>query len=383
MGADVLLVIGNRGLFDGVNDEQRGSDAEFASLAHIPTALVINASGYGPSISAAIKGFTDCSTSFPLAASILNEVPMCEDLDERKQMFTRAIVERGLEPPLGIVPNFETDVSLPERSISQKVNDTSLPRQFYLQASELVANHIDIDRVIAVAQQAPKVQMPEFNLEYASRRARIAVTDDGCFNLCFQDNLDLLRHFGAELKTFSPLADESLPRNTGAVYVTGAFLGGYARDLEKNSSIKESLRDFVAGGGVLYSEGAGTAYLCRSYVDPKTGDVVEGVGILPGEAVPTDRLLEKKDMETLEESILGGPELFLRVVDVGDWGLKPNERILRTVSILPGVNGNPKGDLEGFSPSAQTFCTFSFPHFGSNPQIAKNIVDAAEVFKKI
>ncbi|MCB0311072.1 MAG: hypothetical protein KDD42_07545, partial [Bdellovibrionales bacterium] len=62
VGADIVLVHGNRGLFDGeAPDIIAGSDAEMAKLIGAPVALVIDARGFGSSLAAVVRGFTESS----------------------------------------------------------------------------------------------------------------------------------------------------------------------------------------------------------------------------------------------------------------------------------------------------------------------------------
>ena len=147
------------------------------------------------------------------------------------------------------------------------------------------------------AALAPHFRLAEF-LELASRRlfgrvagglfrervltkpVRIAVAHDEAFSHHFPDTLDLLESQGATVNVFSPLRSESLPQGTDVVYLGCGQLERHVNELAANVCIKESLWRHVAGGGRVYAESAGLAYLCREVVMPGGGHW-SMVGLLP------------------------------------------------------------------------------------------------------
>ena len=72
-GADVCVVEGMMGLFDGY-DRDRGSSAEIAATVGLPIVLVVDAHGAAWSLAALIHGFTDFCRDARVCGVIFNKV---------------------------------------------------------------------------------------------------------------------------------------------------------------------------------------------------------------------------------------------------------------------------------------------------------------------
>lgn len=382
VGADLVLIEGQYGLFDGGARAAylSGIDSEIAALTKTPVVLVFDARGFGSSVVALLKGFGDFAQGFNILGAIANRMPNDPELfQDKRQNFNDALAIAGMPPLLGVLPEMAGDERMPSGIISQRRNTGLLARQFLVDLGQIISQNVDIDRLVSIAQSAQEIKIDEFEHKPASRRARIAVSDDSAFNICFQDNLDLLRFYGAELVPFSPLADATLPARIGGIYITGGFLGEYGQELSANQSIKRSIRDFADSGGLVYSEGAGTVYLGKEYETPDK-QIFEGVGILSCSAVPGQEQLEYCESVTIEESIFGRQGLIVKNVSTNDWRIIRDDNCMKVLRIArPGASAI----LEGYSPGAQVLSTLSFCHFGSNPVLAKNLVDAASVVSKL
>jgi cobyrinic acid a,c-diamide synthase len=293
-------------------------------------------------------------------------------------------------PPMcGWLPEVAFSTQLPVRGASQRHNQTVLPMAFLTELAQLVEAHVDIDQLLALARSAPTVACEGELPQPCARRCRIAVTDDPCFSVGYQDNLALLQHFGAEPVSFSPLLDGRLPARIGGVYLTGAFLHEYGEELSRNESMRDALRQFAEAGGVVYSEGAGTAYLCRSFQLERGGTRHPGVGLIPLDAVCAADPARELEVSISEDSILGAVGTVVRGVDVGEWRLESppegvSSHLLLTLHVehrdRASLQANPQ--LEGYSSFGQQCSTFHFLHFGSAPDVARSLVEAAAVARR-
>ncbi|MFM1847494.1 MAG: hypothetical protein RL417_968 [Pseudomonadota bacterium] len=378
IGADIVLIDGKRGLYDGVTPGSlRGSDAEVAAITGSPVALVVDARGFGSSLTALVRGFGEFAADFHLAGVLLNRVSLSEELEApNTDFFAAGFQVAGMDPPLGGMPELGPAAGvLTPSGITEQENLTSLPRQFFVDLSHTVSRSIDVERLVQCAGAVGEIEVGDESVRPLSRRTRIAVAEDACFNVCFQDNLDLLRFYGAEIVPFSPLADGEIPRKVGGVYLPGGCIGAYGEELAGNASMMRALGEFATAGGLIYAEGAGCAYLAREF-EGAGNTRFAGVGVLPGIARRSDESLGYIESVTAEESILGRAGLIIKGVATNGFTFTADDRVLRVIR-TGRVGSTPV--MEGFSPGAQIFAAFSFHHFGSNPSVARNIVDACEV----
>lgn len=383
VGADIVMIEGNAGLYDGWSPGSlRGSDAEIASITKSPVILVADVRGFGNSLVALLKGYCEFAKGFDVAGVIANRIQRGDEVETQdKVYFDCALQAAGLSSLLGAVPEIRGAVPMPRMLASQNENKTSLPRQFIVDVGNLVSDHIDVDGLIMRANNVASVRFEDYEDLPSGRRCKIALSDDSCFSVGFQDNLDLLKYYGAELVAFSPLADMALPRKIGGIYISGAYLNEYGRELAANESMKQSIREFADSGGIIYTEGGGSAYLCSEFQPDPAGEILQGVGIIPACAVYEPKeTFSYADSVTVEESVFGRQGLIVKGISTGEWRLKSDAQLLKALRI--SVAGNPAYQ-EGYSPGAQILSTFMFAHWGSNPIIAKNIVDGAEVVKRL
>ena len=111
----------------------------------------------------------------------------------------------------------------------------------------------------------------------------VAVAFDEAFNCYFPDTLDLLELSGATVVDFSPLRDESLPPGTDLVYFGCGHPERYAATLTENHCLTLAIRDHLCGGGRVYAEGGGLAYLCQ-YMETLDGRRTPMIGAIPAVA---------------------------------------------------------------------------------------------------
>ena len=388
IGAELVVIEGRAGLYDGysLGSGVVGSDAELAARLGADVALVIDARGMAASAAALFRGYMDPQAGLRLRASILNRYPASSEEQnvEARAAYRRDFEALGQPVPYGLMPQFVHQAYLPPAQEDQWDSIPALAHQFLSDLGSLVRDYIDLEKLEQFASESGGLEVEGTLGNSLPRRTRIAYAEDSCFGVLIQENLELCRHFGAELVPFSPLADEALPQGIGAVYFTGANLRDYGAELAKNESLRSALRAFVLQGGVLYSEGSGTAFLCEAYSLPSEEGTVtfQGWGIINSRAKKKGQECDFREVSIRDDCILGRTGQQARGVFPGAWELSESEGLLSCFLVRGGCESD-NAYAEGYSPSAQSLCTFGYLHFDSCPEFARGLVDAAEVVARV
>jgi cobyrinic acid a,c-diamide synthase len=194
---------------------------------------------------------------------------------------------------LGYLPK-RHDLTLPERHLGLvPTPENPLPHDFIDKLTSQIEKTVDLNGLLHLARKAapPKVApslFPRWKLEPS---VRIGIARDKAFSFYYQDNLDLLEAWGAELVPFSPLGDSALPSDIGGVYMGGGFPEMYAAELAQNRSMLTSIREAGRKGLPIYAECGGLMYLGRSLSD-FDGIRHKLVGLLPVESSMKDAKLK-------------------------------------------------------------------------------------------
>ena len=275
----VCVVEGVMGVFDGHSSlTEEGSTAQLAKLLDAPVILIADAAKVARSVAAEVLGYQQFDPDLRIAGVILNGVG-----GPRHMEFCQPQIEAttGL-PVLGYLPRREEFVQ-PERHLGLiPTVEGTVVRQWYDAIIAQVEETIDLDRILQLAATAnpPAMAAQVYPQEPQPQRARIAIAQDKAFSFYYQDSLDLLEAWGAELVPFSPLTDAALPPGVGGVYIGGGFPEMFARELSENRPMLESLRGALARELPVYAECGGLMYLGQSLSDLE-GVHFPMVGALP------------------------------------------------------------------------------------------------------
>lgn len=389
-GADLILIDGRDGFYDGRDPGRLDTaDAELAVVTSSRVVLVIEAEQISNSLAAVVKGFSQFSERELIDGVIFNRWNgkgffHLGDSRAARAAMQSSMKAYGLPSCDGCVPRVSLEGQLPPSDVFQRSNYTAIALRLLNEIEAIVSAHVDIDDILAIASTARPLEYEEPKAVAVHGECRIAVADDSCFNLCFQDNFDMLRLFGAQLVRFSPLADAELPKSIGGVYIPGACIGEYAELISANTPLYDSLREFYAKGGVVYSEGAGTAMLCNSFKPASAEQAYRGVGLLPLDVVESRQECSMFQATIKQDSVLGSIGSTVSGLSTGEWKAK-NAMIGSSTELMKSLQLDFPGGAqvaEGFSPSAQSCSTLHFLHFGSNPTFAESLVEAGAAHQK-
>ncbi len=275
----VCVVEGVMGVFDGHSSlTEEGSTAQLAKLLNAPVILVVDAAKVARSVAAEVLGYQTFDPSLRIAGVILNGVG-----GPRHMEFCQPQIEAttGL-PVLGYLPRREAFVQ-PERHLGLiPTVEGTVVQEWYDALVAQVEETIDLEQILKISGTAspPSGDPQVYPSEPQPVTSRIAIAQDKAFSFYYQDSLDLLQAWGAELAPFSPLTDQALPEGVGGVYIGGGFPEMFARELSENRPMLDSMRDALARNIPVYAECGGLMYLGRSLSD-LDGAEYPMVGALP------------------------------------------------------------------------------------------------------
>ncbi len=285
-GADLLIVEGVMGLFDGAVDGTPSSTADVADLLQAPVVLVVDGSSMSASVAALVRGFRDHRPELELAGVILNRVGS----PHHRTLLVEALESIGVT----VVGSIGRDdaISWRDRHLGLVPVDER-PAEVSASLDRLgaaVAAGCDLDRLRRVAGEATPVEVAEPAVPDRPASAasgppvRIAVAGGPAFTFVYRDNLDALIAAGAELVAFDPLQDERLPPAIDGLVVGGGFPEVHAARLGDNGALLDEVAARVGDGLVTWAECGGLLWLARSL------DGRPMAGAIDAEARMTDRL---------------------------------------------------------------------------------------------
>ena len=307
--AQAVVVEGVMGLFDGY-DRDKGSAADIARLLDLPVVLVVTPRSMAYTVAPLLYGLQHFDPRIKIAGVIFNKVAS----ERHLTYLTQAATDAGV-PVLGSLPRVD-DISIPSRYLGLDVDDLAQIDCYADQVADLLEQHLDIDRLLAISSERKKQphKAPTLQKNSSSAPRRIAVARDDAFNFLYQENVRQLEQWG-EVTYFSPLSDSSLPPSD-FVYLPGGYPELHLEQLSANRSMLDSLRDYIRGGGAMLAEGGGMLLLCEAIVDEE-GTRYSLVGALRQTATMQQRRLALgyRQLEIAGVMVRGHEFHYSRILD--------------------------------------------------------------------
>jgi cobyrinic acid a,c-diamide synthase len=243
--ADVVMIEGAMGLFDGVPGEpgRSGAAADLAARWRVPVLLVLDVAGQSQSAAAVVAGFAGYDPAVRLAGVILNRVGS----ERHRALVADAIARLGV-PVLGAIPRDATLV-LPERHLglvqAQEHDDLA---QRLTRLADAVEKHCDVDAICAAAKTWMAGSNPAMTAEgfIDPPGQRIALASDAAFSFMYPHLLAAWRRAGAEIFPFSPLTDAAPPEPCDVCWLPGGYPELHAGALAAAQNFRAGLIRFAA-----------------------------------------------------------------------------------------------------------------------------------------
>ena len=364
---DIAVIEGVRGLYEGIDSvNDIGSTASIAKSLKAPVILIINSRSLVKSAAALVLGFKALDSEINIAGVILNKVKNKAHFEKTKRSIeeiTNTEVIGGItrddkisieQRHLGLVPAVERENSLKYIDIW----------------SEVIKNSIDLDRLVEIANTAPKLTsdiIPIWN-KINKQPVKIGVAFDEVFNFYYKENIESLEANNAKVVYFSPLKDERLPDVDG-LYIGGGYPELFSKQLSENENMLKQIKQFHLENRPIFAECGGLMYLMNSIHDDKM------VNVYPYKSVLTDRVqaLKYTIAEVTQDNIISkkgekfnGHEFHYSKVLVDDNNIKHN----LAFSILRGKGSYNLQD--GFM-ERNTLASYVHTHVAAMPDFGGNL----------
>ena len=286
-GAEVTVVEGNKGLFDGLDVKGSDSNAALAVALDLPVLLVIDVTGITRGIAPLLAGYTGFDPDVRIAGVILNRVA-----GPRQESKLRAAIECYSDlPVLGAIGR-DPRLVIEERHLGLVPGNEDPEASARIEKiADVIEATVDLDAVLALTgrRQKPEsvaVSAPAKRAADKRDPVRIGIARDRAFGFYYPDDLDAFENAGAELVPFNTLEDEGLPQVEG-LFIGGGFPEYFLEELSANVSLREDIRAFIENGGPGYAECGGLMYLSRSIA--WQGSEFPMVGVIAGDTKVSNR----------------------------------------------------------------------------------------------
>jgi len=272
LGADIAVVEGAMGLFDGVDLEGSGSTAEIARIIGAPVVLVVNTARMTRSVAAIVKGCMEFDPRVKVAGVVLNKVAR-----PRHEQMLRSVIEHycGI-PVLGAIPKGK-QFTIPDRHLGliPAVENDELAAAIDVAGVE-AGEYLDLDGLMELAGGAETLtvniddrdgnRILHWNLNSlpaaGDSSVKIGICMDRAFSFYYPENLEALSEAGAKLVPIDTINDRELPQIDG-LYIGGGFPEMFPQELENNVRLRNQIAVAIESGLPVYAECGGLMYLGR------------------------------------------------------------------------------------------------------------------------
>ena len=280
--SDVSVIEGVMGYYDGF-----GGDSNYASTHHVasitksPVLLVLDASKTARSIAATVLGFQKFHRNSRISGIILNKIG-----SKKHEILCRNALEKIKIPIIGVIPkNPLLNMESRHLGLISTLDNKTLKNKIE-KISKIISESLDVEQIIKIIKNPtnlPKKSKPV----HKKIKTTIAVALDTSFNFYYQDNLEALQREGANLKFFSPIKDKKIPKCDG-LYIGGGFPEVLGNLLEKNQTMKKTIKKLAEDNLPIYAECGGLMYLTKSIISHNKKHKM--VGIFDAETKMTKKM---------------------------------------------------------------------------------------------
>ncbi|MFI3271722.1 MAG: cobyrinate a,c-diamide synthase [Pseudomonadota bacterium] len=308
MGADMGIIEGNRGLFDGRDVTGTCSTAELARILKAPVILAMDCTKMTRTAAAIVAGMANFEKDVHIAGVVLNRTAN----DRHRSMLRQCIEHYTDVPVLGALPRLKVN-PIPERHMGL-VSDREFAecRDELDAVARFISDNVDVQRVIKIAESTVQGDIAQTTVQGDIAEVQDAAVEslwsneifgavpselskisgdhapiigyvrDAALWFYYEENFEALRHAGATLVELSLLDDAPWPKLDG-LYLGGGFPEVLAAELETKRERLDAIRQLAHDGMPIYAECGGFMVLGDA-IEMK-GQVHHMAGVFPTRTV--------------------------------------------------------------------------------------------------
>lgn len=277
--ADISIIEGNKGLYDGLDLDGSNSNAALATHLGAPVILVIDTRGMTRGIAPLLLGYQQFESGINIAGVILNNVG-----GSRHEEKLRRIIEHYTNIQVIGAVHHDKNLLIKERHLGlMPSNELDEAHEIIERIRQAIEDQVDLDMIMSIANTVPSPQRAECPATTETKAdLRIGIARDAAFGFYYPGDLDKFRLNGVEIVEFSTIDDEVLPVVDG-IFFGGGFPETRMQALQDNIALRGNIRTAIENGLPVYAECGGLMYLCRSlkWNDEK----VDLVGVIPADVL--------------------------------------------------------------------------------------------------
>jgi len=285
--ANLGIIEGNKGLYDGLDLDGSNSNAALAHLLGAPVILVIDSRGMTRGIAPLVLGYQNFDSNINIQGVILNQVG-----GSRHESKLRAILEHYTDVKVLGAVHKNNDLDIDERHLGLiPSNEEHEADKKILSIANNIKDQVNLDQLIDIANHTTKQTTTETTAPVTlksnnTNSIKIGIFKDKAFGFYYPDDLNTLQEAGAELVYINSLKDKSLPPIDG-LFIGGGFPESMMQQLNENNSLRTAVKSAVENGLPTYAECGGLMYLSRSISWNDTKH--EMAGVIDGDILMHER----------------------------------------------------------------------------------------------
>lgn len=369
---DIAVVEGVMGLYDGMGTKKdEGSSAHIGKILNLPVILIIDGRGMSSSAAAMVLGYKLYDPEVNIAGIIINNLS-----GEGHYKLLKEAIERDTGVSCVGYLNKNNDIQLESRHLGLvPCGEVPVLEEKIQEIVTMVEETIDIEKILSLSSTIEIKETPKTSKFLIEKRIKIAYAYDDAFNFYYQDNLELLKELGCDLVPFSPLKDNTLPKDIDGIYIGGGFPEVFGRRLEENQEMREEILKKAKEGLPIYAECGGFMYLTKE-IETLEGDIYQMVGIFNGRGKMTKRLQHFGycEVETQENS-----NFFKETINVKAHEFHRSMVEVEDKDYIYHVKKRRNGEVvnDWYCGLEKYNCIGAFPHihFYSNIKFAKAFIE--------